>query len=248
TLDSCTIISNTLYEEALGEHYEGAVHICRQPFGQELQLLCRDKQITQLWFEGRSLSAAQFLHLKQVSKVPLVQSGDLVERMRERKDREEIQLLQQACAITDAALVAVFKCLQVGMSEQEVAWMVERQIRELGSEDISFRPLIVAAGKHSAEPHHLPSEYRIATGDMVQFDIGARFQGYAADLSRVACAGAPGQEQLQVYQLVRRVQQFAIESITVGCQGAEIDRRCKEMIEKEGYAPYAHGLGHGVGL
>ena len=134
------------------------------------------------------------------------------------------------------------------MTESHIAWMIEQSMRDQGADDVSFRPLIVAAGKGSSEPHHVPGEYKVQHGDMVQFDIGARYRGYGADLSRVAVLGGPSVEQTRLYEHVLKVQEYGIALVHSGADGVLIDEECKKMVENAGYPRYPHGLGHGIGL
>lgn len=248
TLSGTVVICSPLYLEALGSApvlvrgWEGS-------FRETLRFECGRFGVREIGVEGSRLPWATFtLLLNQLTDLTFKDAGKLVEQLRLIKDGDEIELIRKACAITDKALAATLGAIREGMTERQVAWMIERSMREQGAEDVSFRPLIVATGSASSEPHHVPGDRKIAKGDIIQFDIGARYQGYGADLSRVAVLGYPSTEQTKLYDLVIAVQAHGISLVRAEADGAAIDRECKQMVEKSGYPVYPHGLGHGIGL
>ncbi|OIP96957.1 hypothetical protein AUK40_04265 [Candidatus Wirthbacteria bacterium CG2_30_54_11] len=217
----------------------------RETFGKEIETQGSRK----IAVEGHRLTWALYRML--VSQLPggeITDAGKLVEKLRLLKDEDEIALISEACAITDRSLTAVLPSIREGMTERSVAWMIEQSMRDQGAENVSFRPLIVAAGSASSEPHHEPGDRTIVSGDLIQFDIGARYRGYGADLSRVAVLGPPSVEQTHLFDLVLQVQAHGIASVRAGADGALIDAECKKMVEAAGLPAYPHGLGHGIGL
>jgi Xaa-Pro aminopeptidase len=240
------VLATPLYTQAL---MSSRIPLVSGVWFESLPKVLKQNKIAQLGVEEHILSTKLTKQLrKMISSTKLVASGDCVEGMRLIKDTIEIGYLKKACQLSEKALGTVIAEIRVGMTEIEVAWRLERTMREMGCEDISFRPLIVAAGAHSAEPHHRPSTRSIRRGDIIQFDVGGVYKGYHADLSRVACVGVPTKQQLRVYDLILRVQKRAISMMRAGAQGGWIDSEVKEMIQKEGFTPYPHGLGHGIGL
>jgi Xaa-Pro aminopeptidase len=91
-------------------------------------------------------------------------SNGLVETLRAVKDAGELAFIEQAVAISDAAIEHIQKVIRPGMTELQAAWEIEKHMREHGSQAIPFE-VIVAAGKNAALPHHLPSDYVICEGD-----------------------------------------------------------------------------------
>jgi Xaa-Pro aminopeptidase len=98
-------------------------------------------------------------------------------------------------------------------------------------------------------PHARPSERVIGEGEPVVVDMGACYQGYAADLSRTTCAGEPDATYKKVYQTVLGAQTAAIAIIKEGVTGHRADAAARSVITKAGYGEeFGHSLGHGVGL
>jgi len=112
----------------------------------------------------------------------------MVESLRATKEPAEIDTISQAAAISDSALEQVANRIQPGITEKEVAWELEKSMRESGSEVMPF-DIIVASGPNAALPHHHPSDRRIQAGETIVIDMGARVGGYCSDLSRTLCLG-----------------------------------------------------------
>ena len=185
---------------------------------------------------------------KAKSQLKLVPMDRLVESLRAIKEPEEIKLISEASAITDSAFEYIRDIIHAGMSEKEVAWEIEKFMREQGSQTIPFE-VIVAAGPNSALPHAQPSEYAIRHGEPIVIDIGARIKGYCSDLSRTLCLGVHDDTFNKVYDAVSRAQQAAIATIKERMTGEEADNLAREVIKQTGYSEaFGHGLGHGVGL
>ncbi len=171
-----------------------------------------------------------------------------VERLRLRKDEEELAHIRRAVELTDRAFEHALEVVRPGMTERELAWELEKFMRECGSDGLAF-PIIVAAGENSALPHATPSERRLKRGDLLLLDLGARWEGYCADLTRMVSLGEPTARQLEVYEVVLRAQEAAIEGIRPGMSGLEADELARRVIREAGFGErFGHGLGHGVGL
>ena len=173
---------------------------------------------------------------------------DLVETLRERKDDGEIALIEQAAAVATGALDRTLSAVRAGMTELEVAGVLEKALRDLGSEGFPF-PTIVAAGPRSALPHARASAATIRDGDFLLLDFGAEVGGYCADITRTVVVGKATDEQREVYGVVRGANEQAARDIRPGMSGRDADAIARGYIERRGYgALFGHGLGHGVGL
>jgi Xaa-Pro aminopeptidase len=178
----------------------------------------------------------------------LVETSDTLDLLRASKYAEELRLLARAVKITDEAFVEVGSTVQVGVTEREVAWRLEKGLRERGAEAVAF-DIIVGAGPNGALPHHLAGDTVIGVGEPVVIDMGARYQGYCADLTRTIVIGEPDETFRRVYGTVLRAQLAAEEGVEPGMTGGEVDAISRDVIEEAGYGKsFGHSLGHGVGL
>jgi Xaa-Pro aminopeptidase len=172
----------------------------------------------------------------------------LVEGLRAIKEPEEIEFITGASAISDAAFEYAETIIRPGISEQELAWEIERFMREKGSQSLPFE-VIVASGPNSALPHAKPSPRQLAPGEPIVIDLGARVSGYGSDLSRTVCLGDADEQFNRVYDAVLGAQLAAIAIIREGMSGEAADKIARIIIEEAGYKEaFGHALGHGIGL
>lgn len=175
-------------------------------------------------------------------------SGGLIERLRAVKDESEIAALRRACEITDEAYADLLTWLAPGQTERDVAVRIERTMVDLGAEAPAFDS-IVASGANAARPHHRHTGRAIAPGDTVQLDIGARFAGYHADMSRVVAAGEPSERIRGIHEVVAEAQRAGLDAACAGVEARAVDGACRDRIEAAGHGEaFVHGTGHGVGL
>jgi Xaa-Pro aminopeptidase len=121
-------------------------------------------------------------------------------------------------------------------------------MRRLGAEAASFPP-IVAAGAHGALPHAQPRDVEIPAGTFCVVDWGAQLDGYASDCTRTFATGPVDARDREVYELVRRAQEAALQAVRPGPTGRELDAVARAIIDAAGHAEhFGHGLGHGVGV
>lgn len=190
-----------------------------------------------------------FEELKKAGEgLEFVPIGAPVEELRRVKSEEEIEKIKEAVELTEAGLQWILGKIKPGMSEREVALELEFWYRKEGADDVAF-DLIVAAGPQSAMPHHRAGEYPLKKGEIVLFDIGARVNGYCADLTRTVALGEPDKEAKEAYKLVLRANEAGIQAIKAGVSGKDVDAKARKILEEAGLGEhFGHGLGHGVGL
>lgn len=177
-----------------------------------------------------------------------VVANGMVEGLRKVKDAAELASLQCAIDIGDTACDAAVAALQPGMTEVEVAGLIEREVKAGGAEGLSFET-IVAAGASGAMPHASPRREVIHEGDGVVIDMGALYGGYCSDLTRTVTVGPAEAKFREVYDIVFHAQQAAIEGVEPGMSGVAAHRLASKVIGDAGYGEnFGHGLGHGVGL
>ncbi len=203
-----------------------------------------------LGIEDQHVSVRTFDRLREAlpARVELVPAGGVVERLRERKDADEVARIRGAAELADAALVRTLQDGLAGRSERAVALALEQEMRRLGAERPSF-DTIVAYAEHGALPHAVPREVEVAAGSLVTIDWGAQLDGYCSDCTRTFAVGEPGERAREIYELVLRAQLAGLEAVQPGVSGRAADAAAREPIAAAGHAGhFGHGLGHGVGL
>jgi len=173
---------------------------------------------------------------------------NLVEALRESKDAGEVALIRQAGEMAIRALKKTLKEVRPGLTELNVAGILEKALRDEGSEDFPFAT-IVASGPRAALPHARASARLIERGDLLLLDFGAQFCGYCSDITRTVVLGPATDEQREIYDIVKQANSVASKSVRAGMKGQDADGLARRYIEDRGYGDaFGHSLGHGLGL
>ncbi len=194
-------------------------------------LLCR-------YLEGTSLSRR------------FESSEKLVSLLRGRKLGEEIDRITAAAILANNAWHNALGDIAVGQTEMEIAETVEKHIARQGATN-SFDIIVNAADKSDAG-HGTPGTARLAPGDLLHIDMGARLQNYCSDIQRLAYyrrvgeSGAPT-VLIEAFNTVRDIITEVAGLYRPGAIGHEIDAVARQRLRERGYPLYEHALGHQIG-
>lgn len=173
---------------------------------------------------------------------------DLIKRLRRVKDVAEIERIEAAARIADAALAEVEPML-AGACELDVRAELEYRMIKLGADDRSYLTIVAAGPDHAARPHHRASRRTMVEGDTVIIDVGALVDGYHSDMTRSWVIGFATAQQREVYELVAASQAAGLAAVVAGASSRDVDDACRSVFEDGGLIEwYIHGTGHGVGL
>ncbi|MBW2062018.1 MAG: aminopeptidase P family protein [Deltaproteobacteria bacterium] len=250
TLRNQYLLTDSRYEIQAAREAQGYTVVCSGPGPiPALARLVKKNRIAKLGFEGDHVTVTTHQELADLLKgVQTVPVNYLVERLRLIKDSHEVRKIVRALRITEAALTETLNFLQPGRTEKEAARYLEETMVDLGAEGPAFET-IVASGPNAALPHAVPSGRRIKESEPVIIDCGARYKGYAADMTRTVFLGRPRLLMKRIYQVVRQAQLMALQNIKPGLTTGQADAYARDVIEAAGYGPnFGHSLGHGVGL
>ncbi|MGE5335455.1 MAG: M24 family metallopeptidase [Nitrososphaerota archaeon] len=204
-----------------------------------------------LGFEKDWLSYDRYsrLHNELGADAELLPADDLVQMVRAVKDEAEIETMRRAAAIADDAFEQLLTEITVGMTEREIATLLEQHMIELGASGTSF-PTIVACGPGGAQPHAVPTDRPVQESEPLLIDFGCRVDGYCSDTTRTFCIGEPDPKLVELYDIVRRAQDAGFQALRDGVRrGRDVDAAARAVIEEAGYGEqYFHSLGHGIGL
>ena len=171
-----------------------------------------------------------------------------ISKMRSIKEDDEVEAMAAAARVAEAGLRAAVDALAEGLSEVELAGVVDEAMRRAGAEEYSF-PTIVAYEENAAYPHTNPTWRRLAQGEVVLIDLGARLHGYCSDITRTMAFGSLPPRSREVAEAVLEAQLAGIDAIAPGVKAEEPDAAARGVLERRGLAKYfIHSLGHGVGI
>lgn len=203
-------------------------------------------------FESNALTYGKYETFTEGSQGNYTLKGfkeTILEALRLVKQPAELELLRRAIAITDQTFTHLCQWLQPGMTEKAIAWEILSTMISLGADALSFES-IVASGPNGSMPHAAPSDRRVQRGELITIDMGARYKGYCADMTRTVCLGEPAEPRVrEVYDAVLNAMKTCEAGLRAGMSGLAADALSRGALEMEDLAKYyVHGVGHGVGL
>lgn len=250
--DLCLVTDSRYTIQAAGELYSelGIMVVARQ--GKIVPTLV--EQIIKRNCKRLGFETAHLLHLhwraldKSLPDTDLVAIARLVEPLRTVKNESEMAIMRRAGEISDQAFNIVSKRIEAGMTEKQVAWDIERTMRDLGADERAFGT-IIGSGPNGAMAHAIPGSRLIRESEPIVVDMGARVDGYHSDMTRTIILGEPTDKFREIYNIVLKAHLEAERGIKAGISGASVDKIARDIITEAGYGEqFGHGLGHGVGL
>jgi Xaa-Pro dipeptidase len=168
------------------------------------------------------------------------------------KSRHEIDLMRLASKVTLAAYKATYRSLKAGMTQHDVANLLEAAHHNLGFGGGAD----VQVGEFSSFPHGSAQPQEIREGTIVMIDGGCSVEGYQSDITRTFVLGkAPDKtadKMKQVFDIVHRAQSAALAAAKPGAEAGSVDAAARKVIADAGYGPdykfFTHRLGHGIGM
>lgn len=189
--------------------------------------------------------------------------------MRLVKEPEEIAQIRKACRITGEGYVEVLRRIKPGMGEWEMEALLSCEYLKRRSRKFSFLP-IIASGADTCVLHYISNHKACREGDLILFDIGAEYGGYAGDMTRtVPASGTYNPRQRAVYEACLAVHRYARSIMRPGLARLEYERRVRVFMAQQLLALglitqadidakpedppavrryYMHGTSHSLGL
>ena len=252
TSSEIRLITDFRYETQVADEVGDAAHVRIEPVSLWTGLwdiLQKSTSIEVIGFESAHLYHRDFQRLlSDGARWQWRPQLNLVESLRESKDADEVELLREAARIATDALSRTIPQVTAGQTELAIAGTLEKALRDEGSEEAPFPP-IVASGPRSALPHARASSRVVEKGDLLLLDFGAQYKGYCSDITRTFIVGVPTPEQKDIYQVVRDANHIASHSVRAGMSGMAADALARRYIDAQGHGDaFGHSLGHGLGL
>jgi Xaa-Pro dipeptidase len=171
-----------------------------------------------------------------------------------RKTPKEIEAIRLANQVANVGLQVFHENLKPGITEAEVAAVVEAAIyRQIGRDGIfhSRAWAMVQSGPNSADAGRFnrSTGRRLENGDLVLIELATCVNGYWSDLTRTAAVGSPKAEVQQILAVVKDAQQAAVDGVRSGVSAGDIDALARDKIAAQGLSSFfTHHTGHHVGF
>jgi len=255
TENDVLLATDSRYETQAKNQTQGIEIVCYNKLPEDfIPEILKKLGIHSLGYESNQISVE--LHnklqrriLDQNLVVQLVPDPDFVGDDRCAKEDGEIDAIKKALNIAEQAFLKTLGSINPKMTEKEIAWQLETEIRQGGADSLSF-DIIVASGPNAALPHAVPTDRVVGEKTPILFDWGARLNGYCSDTSRTIIFGRPDKEFINAFDILVDAQKLAMEYIITGNKTKDIAKIIDDFLSNHGYkeTKFNHGLGHGVGL
>ncbi|MEM6720560.1 MAG: aminopeptidase P family protein [Bacteroidota bacterium] len=146
----------------------------------------------------------------------VAKSNPILQRLRSVKDQIEIDLMQQACHITEKGFRRLLSFVKPGVWEYEIEAELIHEFLRNRSKKFAYTP-IVASGNNANVLHYIENNQQCKAGEVILMDVGAEYANYASDMTRaVPVSGRFTERQKAVYNAVNRVKNEATKMLVPG--------------------------------
>lgn len=246
--NSTRFYTDARYFEAATDALAGRdIQVMEYPRGEKLVELLRG--YSSLGMPLDRLTAREYTEFLQ-GGYKIVDSADAFKSAMAIKSQEEVKNISLACSVTDKAFLQLLGQIKEGMTENEVAALLEYLMRKNGASGTSFST-ICAFGANGSVPHHETGTAKLRFGDAVLLDFGCKINGYCSDCTRTFLFGDDGKhaEFKDIYDKVLTAHMLVKQNFHRGMTGIQGDAFARNYLETQGLAKYfTHSLGHSLGI
>ena len=143
-------------------------------------------------------------------------SAPIMHKIRSKKDPIEIDLMQNACNITEKGFRRVLNFIRPGVYEFEIEAELMHEFLKNRSRGFAYTP-IIGSGGAACVLHYIENNKICNNGDVILMDFGAEYANYCSDLTRcVPVNGKFTKRQKDVYNAVLKVKNEATKLLKPG--------------------------------
>jgi Xaa-Pro aminopeptidase len=146
----------------------------------------------------------------------VAKSNPILQRLRSVKEKEELDLIQNACNITEKGFRRLLSFVKPGVAEYEIEAELIHEFTRNRSKGFAYTP-IIASGKNANVLHYIENNQVCKEGELILLDVAAEYANYSSDLSRtIPVSGRYSARQKEVYNAVLRVKNEATKMLKPG--------------------------------
>ena len=143
-------------------------------------------------------------------------SNPILQRLRSVKDQIELDLIQNACNITEKGVRRLLNFVKPGVTEYEIEAELAHEFLRNRSKGFAYTP-IIASGNNANVLHYIENNQVCNAGDLILLDVGAEYANYSSDLTRmIPVSGRFTDRQKAVYNAVLNVKNEATKMLLPG--------------------------------
>jgi Xaa-Pro aminopeptidase len=156
-------------------------------------------------------------------------SYPLLAAMRQIKTSEEITAIRKAMQITEAGIRRMMRVAKPGMMEYELEAEFNSELAAHGQRHTAF-PSIIAGGERIFYMHYANPMCALGDGELILSDVGAVYEEYGTDISRVFPAnGHFSERQAQIYRIAYAANRAVMAQVRPGVYFPLLNRTCRDF-------------------
>jgi len=244
----CGIEENTMRDESWIEDIETYTEFADEPVHKLAEVLG-----SRGWDKGRIGIDLAYLPQSAYAKlaealpgVSFVDTTEAVAAVRAIKEPDEIAIMERAARATHEAVLDGMAASRLGETEKTMADRIANGMVSRGADTGLF--VCFGSGERTRMAHAMPSDRVPKEGEIIRFDVGARWHQWMSDFARTYSAGNPSEQQKETYRRLVRVHKETIGAVRPGVSVEDLFFLCKESFAKHGITFRMPHIGHSFGV
>ena len=163
----------------------------------------------------------------------------------------EIDKLRRVNQLVAEILSELSRMAAPGVTTMEIDGKAEELVRVAGAEP-AFKgyhgyPATVCASINEQVVHGIPSSRRLAEGDVLSIDMGAKLDGFFGDCAVTVAIGRVSPEATRLLQVTEEALFHGIDAVKPGARVSDIGAAVQQRVEAQGFSVVREFVGHGIG-
>ena len=167
------------------------------------------------------------------------------------RSKAELERLARVNALVARVLVELAAMIAPGVTTAEMDAVAERRLREAGAEP-AFKgyhgyPATICASVNEQVVHGIPSARKLAAGDIISVDLGAKMDGFYGDSAVTVAVGPVSAEAAKLLDVTKQSLHQALAVVKAGARLSDIGAAVQRHVEANGFSVVREFVGHGIG-
>jgi len=186
------------------------------------------------------------------SGMNFIEASDILFDLVSFKTDYDVRMVEKAGKVVCECMKAALETLGEGVREFEVAIACIKASYERNAELQDFGDSRLYIGgtpgiEQLCDRPFFVTNRQFRKGDSVFLDVGLVYQGYQADIARMACIGPPSEHLVRLHETGLRMHKSCIAALKPGVKAGALYDIMRDICEEAGCIPYGV-LGHGIGI
>ncbi len=211
---------------------------------------CGGKPVKRLGIVGRAIFPMVIYEevRKALPGVEMVGADEIISDMRIIKSPSEITLLKEGFRISEIAIDECLAHMKPGMTELHVVGLALKSLYSHGAE-YEAHPQYVMGGTNTNHAISRATHRPLASGELIQLNLGARLGGYSPSVGRPCCFGRMSNEMRRLVEIGLDAHLKTMEFMHAGVLAREVVARFEEFVKSRGCGGnLLYGPCHGIGM